>query len=261
MSADTASAAAGSVGFDMTDTVVLVTGAAGGVGGALVEAFVARGASVVATDIDVSRLPASVVHRPGAGSVTTIAADLSDPQACRDLIAHAVVQFGRLDALVNNAALLRMAPLASFSIDAFDEMVAVNLRAPFVLTQAAFEWMSEHGGGRIVNIASVGARDGGGSLDVAAYTTVKSGLLGMTKAFAKFGAPMGILVNTVLPGGIATPMIAAAAGDADRRRPDVPIGRLADPAEIARLVCWLCSPENTYCAGASIDINGGRYLS
>ena len=100
--------------------------------------------------------------------------------------------------------------------------------------------MAEHGGGRIVNIASVGARDGGGSLDVAAYTTVKSGLLGMTKAFAKFGAPKGILVNTVLPGGIATQMITASAGDAERRRPDVPIGRLADPAEIARLVCWLC---------------------
>ena len=91
----------------MSGTVVLVTGAAGGVGRALVTAFVARGAAVVATDIDVSRLHTSIADLRGPGSVTSIAADLTDPQACRDLIAHAVAQCGTLDALVNNAAVLR----------------------------------------------------------------------------------------------------------------------------------------------------------
>jgi 3-oxoacyl-[acyl-carrier protein] reductase len=86
--------------------------------------------------------------------------------------------------------------------------------------------------------------------------------LGLTKALAKFGAPLGILVNSVLPGGIDTAMVAGdKSGGADRPRPEVPIGRLSSPSEIAKLIRWLCSVENTYCVGASIDINGGRYLS
>jgi acetoacetyl-CoA reductase len=85
-------------------------------------------------------------------------------------------------------------------------------------------------------------------------------LLGLTKAFAKFGAPFGVLVNAVLPGGIGTQMIEAPA-EGGALRSDVPLGRLASPDEIAKLVLWLCSEENTYCVGAAVDINGGRYLS
>jgi NAD(P)-dependent dehydrogenase (short-subunit alcohol dehydrogenase family) len=238
---------------------VLVTGAAGGVGSALVAELVHRGATVMATDIDDHRL-AEVTARHPPDSAIPVPADLTDPSSCRGLVDRVTASRGRLDAVVNNAALLRSGALDSFPVEAFDEMVAVNLRAPFLISQVAFGWMADHGGGRIVNVASVGARDGGGSLDVAAYTTVKSGLLGMTKAFAKFGAPHGILVNTVLPGGIDTAMIATARADSTRRRDDIPAGRLATPSEIAHLICWLCSHENTYCAGAAIDVNGGRYL-
>jgi 3-oxoacyl-[acyl-carrier protein] reductase len=242
--------------------VVIVTGAAGGVGSALTTEFVQSGATVALVDRDHEAL-ARVMRRLGPSAhLFPIPADLADPSDCHLAIETTLSKLGRIDALVNNAALLRAGPFTTFSVDEFDQLVAVNMRAPFLLCQSAFAWMGEHGGGRIVNVASVGARDGGGSLDVAAYTATKTAILGLTKALAKFGAPLGILVNAVVPGGIDTAMVAGPnSGGDDRPRPQIPIGRLSSPTEIAKLIRWLCSAENTYCVGASIDINGGRYLS
>jgi NAD(P)-dependent dehydrogenase (short-subunit alcohol dehydrogenase family) len=242
--------------------IVVVTGAAGGVGSALTAEFARTGATVVMADHDRAGLDRVVCQLGASAPVLPIVTDLRDPSACHALIETAVSELGRVDALVNNAALLRSGPFDTFGVEEFDEMVAVNMRAPFLLCQSAFSWMESNGGGRIVNVASVGARDGGGALSVAAYTATKSAILGLTKALAKFGAPLGILVNSVLPGGIDTAMVAGdKSGGADRPRPEVPIGRLSSPSEIAKLIRWLCSVENTYCVGASIDINGGRYLS
>jgi 3-oxoacyl-[acyl-carrier protein] reductase len=224
--------------------------------------FARTGATVVMADHDRAGLDRVVCQLGASAPVLPIVTDLRDPSACHALIETAVSELGRVDALVNNAALLRSGPFDTFGVEEFDEMVAVNMRAPFLLCQSAFSWMESNGGGRIVNVASVGARDGGGALSVAAYTATKSAILGLTKALAKFGAPLGILVNSVLPGGIDTAMVAGdKSGGADRPRPEVPIGRLSSPSEIAKLIRWLCSVENTYCVGASIDINGGRYLS
>ncbi|HXA31401.1 MAG TPA: SDR family NAD(P)-dependent oxidoreductase [Acidimicrobiales bacterium] len=242
--------------------MVIVTGAAGGVGSALSAQLVQSRTIVVLADHDRQGLDRLVGQLGAGASVLPIVTDLRDPSACHALIETAVSELGRIDALVNNAALLRSGPFGTFEVEDFDEMVAVNIRAPFLLCQSAFGWMENNGGGRIVNVASVGARDGGGALSVAAYTATKSAILGLTKALAKFGAPLGILVNSVLPGGIDSAMVAGdRSGGADRPRPEVPIGRLSSPVEIAKLIAWLCSPENTYCVGASIDINGGRYLS
>lgn len=241
---------------------VIVTGAAGGVGSAAVADLLRAGAAVAAVDRDRVGLEQLRDRFEDHERLLPIVVDLSDPAECQGVIRSTTAAFGRLDGLVNNAALLLAGSFETFSVEDFDRLVEVNFRAPFLLSQASFAWMRAHGGGRIVNVASVAARDGGGSLDVAAYTATKSALLGMTKTLAKFGAPHGILVNAVLPGGIDTSMVAGEKSGGDARpRPDIPLGRLSRPEEIAALIRWLCSPENTYCAGASIDINGGRYLS
>jgi 3-oxoacyl-[acyl-carrier protein] reductase len=247
----------------LRDAAVLVTGATGGLGQAIVKRFADHGARLLLTDLDAGRLDelaASLALSPS--HVATQPADLSDAAACAPLVGQAVERFGRLDVLVNNAAQLGRAPLKAITPELFDRVMAVNLRAPFLLTQAALAQMRRQRSGRIVNVASMAARTGGTS-DVFVYAASKAGLLSLTRSLAKIAAPEGVRVNAILPANIESPMLRAGFPPdvIERVLAQIPLGRTAQPVEVAELVLWLASDASSYVTGVSWDINGGWFMT
>lgn len=247
----------------LADAVVLVTGAARGLGAAIATGFARQGARLLVTDLDAAALAATAAALSlGPDRLAVEAADLADVAVCERLVGQAVETFGRLDVLVNNAAVLGRAPLAEITPELFDQVIAVNLRAPFFLARAALATMRPCGTGAIVNVASMAARTGGTS-DVYIYGASKAGLLALTRSLAKTAAPDGVRVNAILPSNIESPMLrrgfppevlAEVLGQ-------IPLGRSAAPAEVAELVLWLASDAASYVTGASWDINGGWFMT
>jgi 3-oxoacyl-[acyl-carrier protein] reductase len=248
---------------ELAGRVVIVTGAARGLGRALADGFAAQGARLVLCDLDGDGLAGVCETLPvGPGQVLAVAADLRDPATCETLVDGAAERFGRVDVLVNNAAVLRRMPLEAVTPEIFDDVIAVNLRAPFFLARAALRHMRAARTGRIVNVASVAARTGGAS-DVFPYAASKGGLVALTKSLARLAAGDGVLVNAVLPAGIDTPMIAEGFGPEALERivDQIPLGRLSPPAEMAGVVLWLASDAAAYVTGASVDVNGGWVMT
>jgi 3-oxoacyl-[acyl-carrier protein] reductase len=240
--------------------VALVTGAARGVGEAVAIALAVDGASIAVLDRDAAALD-GVVKRIGPSSLA-LTADLADVDRCEEAVAATVARFGRLDILVNNAAILTRTPLEKLTVSQFDLIIAVNLRAPLFLARAAMRAMRANPGGRIVNVASIAARTGGFG-DVHAYAASKGGLVTLTRSLARDGARDGILVNAVLPANVDTPMVRDAFPESERERiaSASPLGRMSTPQEIASLVVWLCQPGSSYVTGAAFDVNGGIMMA
>jgi NAD(P)-dependent dehydrogenase (short-subunit alcohol dehydrogenase family) len=243
--------------------VALVTGAARGLGAAVSRSLLSQGCRVGMVDIDAAGLERVRHELGGSDSQVLVAlADLADVKACAAAVERAEAEFGRLDILVNNAAVLRPQLLEQVTPAQFDATIAVNLRAPFFLAQAAFPIMVKGGYGRVINVSSVAVRTGG-SLDCYPYVASKGGLVALTKALAQRGARDGILVNSVLPAALDTPMLAESfgAGTLEAIKARIPLGRLADPQETAEFIVWLASPASSFVTGASFDVNGGWVMS
>lgn len=231
--------------------VALVTGSARGIGRAIAEALAEAGRQVVGAD---------VLEQETGPLARAIRMDLADPDACRRLLA----EVGRVDVLVNNAAVLVEKPIEAFTVADFDRTVAVNLRAVFLLSQGVAPGMCARRWGRIVNVSSVGARTGGlGGTGV--YAATKAAMLALTKNFARACGPFGVTVNAVAPGAVDAPMAQAQMCRApdlrDRLTREVPLGRLADPREIAGVVAFLASDAASFVTGATIDVNGGWVMA
>jgi 3-oxoacyl-[acyl-carrier protein] reductase len=233
----------------------IVTGAAGGLGLAVAELMLERGTNVTMVDVDASRLDAA----GGALGAHLVVADLSVTDECTRAVAEAAARWGRVDVLVNCAAILHRVEFFSFDEETFARIVDTNLRSVFWLCRAVVPGMVEQGWGRIVNLTSVGVHTGGYSLTSAVYEATKAGVGNLTKTLARSLAPSGVLVNSVAPGAMRTRMIL------DETPPevlalverDIPIGRLADAKEVAQVVAFLASDLNTYVSGAAFDANGG----
>ena len=234
----------------MTQRIALVTGSAQGIGRAVVEALAAAGLVVVGVD----------VREQDTGPMArSMLADLADTSAIDRLVAET----GPVDVLVNNAAVLVEKPIEDMAVEEFDRTVAVNLRAPFLLSRGFGAGMKVRGWGRIVNISSVGARTGGVS-QVAAYAATKAGLIALSKNFARNYGPFGITVNALAPGAIDTPMLqgqeAVTPGLKQSLMPQIPLRRLAAPSELAAVVAFLASDAASFVTGATIDVNGGWFM-
>ncbi len=234
---------------------VLVTGAASGIGHCLVQSFLGDGRAVVGIDRD------AMEAAPG---FHPIRADLTDPDDLAQAVERAVAALPSLDALVNCAGIYPVTPMLDLAANEWDAVLDLNLRAPFLLTQAlARHWIAAKTEGAVVNVASTAAtlaRPG-----TAHYAASKAGLLQMTKVMALELAPHGIRVNAIAPGLIATERVMAhAKGDGaaehHAKLSRIPASREGSSEEVCDAIRWLLSPAAAYCVGSVLTLDGGYTL-
>jgi 3alpha(or 20beta)-hydroxysteroid dehydrogenase len=239
---------------ELEQLVVMVTGAAQGHGLAVAERCIDQGATVVMTDIisDVGRPEA---ERLGA---TYIELDVTSEAAWAEAVVAIVDSHGRIDVLVNNAGIVHDRTIVDSTLDDFMSVIAVNQVGTWLGMRAVIPTMIEMGSGSIVNIGSIdGIRGVAGH---SAYCAAKHAVIGLTRSVALEVAPHGVRVNCINPGGMLTPILASVdpettdLGVIPKR---IPAGRLAGPAEVARVVAFIASPAASYCTGSDITIDGG----
>ena len=234
----------------------VVTGAARGIGAEIARTFAANGATLGLLDVaaDVKEVAASL---DGAAEIV----DLVDPDAARDALSRLIAALGGIDVLVNDAGILRITPLLDITVEEWDHVLDVNARSMLVTTQVAATHMIAAGtGGRIVNIASMAAKQP--AAGQAHYAASKAAVVALTQAAAVELGPHGITVNAICPGYVLTEMGAAT------RTPEMiaawsassPLGRCAEPADVARMALFLASADASYCTGQAFNVTGGMIM-
>lgn len=223
---------------DVRGRVALVTGGAQGLGAAICRALSAAGVIVVAADVQEERAAETVrsLHADG-GAGMALRLDVTDAAQSADAVQRVIAHYDRLDILINNAGMDVTLPVEELSITDFDRVLAVNLRGPFLLAQAAFPIMKQRGRGHIINITSTAAKRAWAN--ATAYHASKWGLLGLSHALHVEGRACGIKVTAIVNGGMRTPFILD-------RFPDTPLENLQDPRNVAETICFiLMQPDET----------------
>jgi NAD(P)-dependent dehydrogenase (short-subunit alcohol dehydrogenase family) len=242
----------------MTGKLALVTGAGGGIGKAAALALLDAGYRV-ALGYNANRAGAeTVVHR----SAQPVKIDISSRASVKRAIATVVTQFGReIEIVVNNAALAQEKPFESITDQDWDRMMAVNLRGAFIVAQETLPGMVARKWGRIINITSIGGQWGG--MRQVHYAAAKAGLINLTHSLAKLYSASGITANAIAPGLVATDMVGrelkSKAGK--QKAAQIPVGRIAEPEEIAAGILYLASDAAGYVTGQTLNINGGMLMS
>lgn len=243
--------------FNLTGKMAIVTGATGGIGGEIAKALHAQGAIVAISGRNQEKLDA-LAGEIGS-NVHAIVADLSNSEGIAELIKQAEEKMGQIDILVNNAGLTRDNLSMRMKDEEWQEVLDVNLTAPFQLARAVQRGMMKRRNGRIINISSVvGTTGNPGQCN---YVASKAGLSGWTKSMGMEIASRGITVNCVAPGFIATAMTEALTDDQKAKiNANIPAARMGAPNEIASAVVYLASDEAAYVTGATIHVNGGMAM-
>lgn len=256
--------------FDLTGRTAIVTGGAMGIGRAIVERLAAAGADVVIADLDLEAAATTVKDLEDREyDVLAVGVDVADERDVLALFQTAIDWRGRIDVLVNNAGIFPTVPVLDMTVEQFDRVQDVNLRGAFLCAREAGRRMREQGsGGAIVNITSIDALHPS-AVGLAHYDASKHGLWGFTKNLALELAPHGIRVNALAPGAVATPGAAAAQSTSDIDPQDVltaflsriPMRRIGQPDDIARMALVLASDVSSYMTGAQVVVDGGVLLS
>jgi len=245
---------------NVTNSVVIVTGAASGMGEAIAKQFGENDAHVVLTDIDEDGLDRVVdeIERQG-GSAFSVVGDVSDTDSVRSVVDTAVNEFGTVDILVNNAGILDdFVPAGDVSNEQWEGILGVNLDGPFYFTRAALpELQSGDDEGVIINIASIAGKVAGGG--GAAYTVSKHGLIGLTKAVSEHYGP-DVRANAICPGAVKTGMTADMQGELESMSEETPAKRPAEPEEIANVALFLASDESSFIHGTPVNVDGGMLV-
>ncbi|MDP2659175.1 MAG: 3-oxoacyl-ACP reductase FabG [Dehalococcoidia bacterium] len=241
------------------DRIALVTGAAQGLGEGIALRLAQDGAKIAVVDVNLEGANQTVSKIQGLGSeavaFNTNVADKAQVQALCEAIK---AKWGRIDILVNNAGITRDAMLKNMTEEQWDAVLTVNLKAPFLLTQAAGKIMTEQKYGKIVNITS---RAYLGNVGQSNYSASKGGLVSLTRTSALEFARFGINVNVIAPGPMNTPMVKTIPQDVfDRMLKSIPLGRIGEPADIANAVLFLASDEASFITGQTLFVCGGRSI-
>jgi 3-oxoacyl-[acyl-carrier protein] reductase len=241
--------------------VAIVTGAASGMGRAHAIRLAAEGAVAVVQDIDGHGLAGTeeLIRREG-GEAAAFVFDISDTSAIDRMAADVLARFGSIDILVNNAGIGMDRVIEDIDQAAFDRMIGVHVKGSFFCGRAVVPAMKRRGWGRIINVSSRWAQ--AGHHMASDYIADKGAILGLTKAWAKELAPFGITVNAIAPGGVWSRMVLENLGEEGVRREEreVPLGRWAQPGEIAESVAFLASDEAAFITGQVISPNGGKTI-
>jgi len=240
----------------LKDKVALITGAGGGIGEATALLFAEQGAKVGVQDISeagAAKVAAAVAEK--GGEALAIVGDVTDKAACERMVAEVVARFGRLDILINNAGINKDSMVKKLTEDKWDAVINVNLKGTFLMCQAALEPLTQAGGGRIVNTASIGVL---GNIGQANYSASKAGVIGLTKTLALEFAKPKISVNCVSPGATETQMTAGIPEEIKKGiMGGIPMRRFADPREIATAHLFFASGDSSYVTGQVLFVDGG----
>ena len=241
----------------LTGRRAVVTGAARGIGLGIATRFAAEGARVALIDVRADEVKAAAAQ---LGDAAAVVADLADAVQARDAVRSAADALGGLDVLVNNAGILHMAPLLEIDVADWDRTFDINVRSMLVTIQTAVPFMQQAGGGRIVNMASMGGKLG--SPGQAHYCASKAAVIELTRVAAMELGSLGITVNCICPGYVLTEMGAAT------RTPELvaawsaksPLGRLGTPEDVASMALFLASDDGSYCTGQAMNVTGGMVM-
>jgi len=242
--------------------IAFVSGGMGGLGGAISRRLYDAGLTVVVSHSENNDHVATWLHREREAGRTfqSFALDVASYDSCAECARKVVAEFGGVDVLINNAGITHDASFMKLTKQGWDEVLRTNLDSVFNLTKPFLPGMVERRFGRIVNIGSVnGSRGAFGQTN---YTAAKAGIHGFTMSLALEVAKHGVTVNTVSPGYLATAMVEAVPVSVMETRilPQIPVGRLGRPDEVASLVAWLCSDDAAFMTGANLAMNGGMHM-
>lgn len=245
--------------FRLDNRVALVTGASQGLGQGMALALAEAGADVALLDRCTSDETGAAIDRLGRRS-RQICCDLREASVAelQGLIDDLVAEWGRVDILLNNAGIIRRTPALEFSETDWDDVLHINLKAIFFLSQAVARVMVKQGGGKIINVASMLSFQGG--INVPSYTAAKSGVAGLTRAMGNEWAKYGINVNAIAPGYMATANTAPIRADEARAQSildRIPAGRWGTPADLGGAVVFLASPASDYVQASIVPVDGG----
>jgi 2-deoxy-D-gluconate 3-dehydrogenase len=257
--------------FDLSGKAAIVTGGAMGIGFGIVTRFVEAGADVLVVDLDGELAFRKVAELEGPGKAVSLGIDITDAFAGQRTVDECVASFGSVDILVNNAGIYPMVPLLEMSPETWQRVIDVNLTGLAFVSKAVGSRMVEQGtGGKMINVASIDALHPS-MVGLAAYDASKGGVLMFTKALALEMAPHGVTVNAIAPGGISTEGTAAPlqgsgmteeqmAAMLEQFTALIPMGRMGEPDDIAKVATFLASSAADYVTGELIVVDGGRLL-
>jgi 3-oxoacyl-[acyl-carrier protein] reductase len=244
--------------LDLSGRVAVVTGGARGIGLATGERVLRSGGRAALWDLDTDRLQSAIAQLAPLGDVVPVTVELTNEDQVQDAVLATIGRFGKIDILVNNAAITGGNGLTwELAPDIWRRVIDVNLVAPFLACRAIVPDMLTRGYGRIVNVASVAGKEG--NPNASHYSASKAGLIGLTKSLGKELATKGILVNCVTPAAADTEIFSQISQQhIDYMLAKIPMNRFVEPSEIAAMICWLASEQCSFSTGATFDISGGR---
>lgn len=240
----------------MKGRVALVTGGTRGIGAAIAKDLKKAGAKVIATYHGNDEAAKAFSKETG---IEAIRFDVADFDQCSHAVKRIEGEIGAIDILINNAGITRDGFLHKMGAESWDAVIETNLTSLFNMCRVVIEGMRSRGFGRIINISSVNGQLG--QVGQANYSAAKAGVIGFTKALARESANKGITVNTIAPGYIATDMVKAVPEKVlEGIVAKIPVGRLGEPEEIARAVCFLAANESGFITGETLSVNGGQHM-